>query len=523
MSTLAKPFAFPESSAGSETYFKRKRSFDDLLLRSSHTLPSTSSPESPYFFNQLQLKSTDHVNKKAKTAPASPLEYTAITPKPSPPFSRAQLVPAPVSPWISTLSAQPSQQQVQHLASSSSTSSRSTNNTAANSIATNNDNSQDESNEDDENDKRNGGKRPEQIELPSLKHLQLLPNPNIQEHAYHYPDTSEHTPLWRQNLVHWCREKSHEDYLKIIHEVQKPRNFTVVTQGLSLLANVASVSPTVPSILTPKDQFYELSNNSLSTPPVTPPMSPASTNKEDWVETRKFTPFVSEKLVQTIRMKRTYNHKKTNSFKARELKKLMENRDILSVNSRAKVAKPQRKKSAITASSQQVIMKLDNPSASSSSGKTTPRSTSPIRSSTPPRYHTFVVSSPSSPTTSSAINASKYTHNEFSAVSSSPQQKKHTSSRRNSNRSCVSCHSSDSPCWRPSWSERKQDQLCNSCGLRYKKTHTRCLNDACRKIPSKGELALMKSNGIIKSQLEDGTVIEGLGCLFCGSIVETGN
>lgn len=82
-------------------------------------------------------------------------------------------------------------------------------------------------------------------------------------------------------------------------------------------------------------------------------------------------------------------------------------------------------------------------------------------------------------------------------------------------RVCISCGSDQSPCWRPSWSI-KQGQLCNSCGLRYKKTKARCLNDKCKKIPAKGEWTLMQSKG--KETFEDG--IEGYSCIACGWRVE---
>ncbi len=59
---------------------------------------------------------------------------------------------------------------------------------------------------------------------------------------------------------------------------------------------------------------------------------------------------------------------------------------------------------------------------------------------------------------------------------------------------CISCHSTQSPCWRPSWAP-KEGQLCNSCGLRYKKTRARCLNPKCLRIPAKGEWTLMKKRG----------------------------
>ncbi|RLV91465.1 Transcriptional regulatory protein ASH1 [Spathaspora sp. JA1] len=91
----------------------------------------------------------------------------------------------------------------------------------------------------------------------------------------------------------------------------------------------------------------------------------------------------------------------------------------------------------------------------------------------------------------------------------------HHHHHHNTPRVCISCGSDQSPCWRPSWSI-KEGQLCNSCGLRYKKTNARCLNDACRKIPAKGEWSLMQS----KSKHAFGDGIEGYSCLECGWRVE---
>jgi transcriptional regulatory protein ASH1 len=82
-------------------------------------------------------------------------------------------------------------------------------------------------------------------------------------------------------------------------------------------------------------------------------------------------------------------------------------------------------------------------------------------------------------------------------------------------RVCISCGSDQSPCWRPSWST-KEGQLCNSCGLRYKKTAARCLSKLCKKIPAKGEWSLMLSKG--KTTFEDGS--EGYRCLDCNGRVE---
>jgi len=70
----------------------------------------------------------------------------------------------------------------------------------------------------------------------------------------------------------------------------------------------------------------------------------------------------------------------------------------------------------------------------------------------------------------------------------------HTSHSRRIIKKCISCHSTQSPCWRPSWAP-EEGQLCNSCGLRYKKTRARCINPKCLRIPAKGEWTLMKKRG----------------------------
>ena len=81
-------------------------------------------------------------------------------------------------------------------------------------------------------------------------------------------------------------------------------------------------------------------------------------------------------------------------------------------------------------------------------------------------------------------------------------------------RMCISCGSDQSACWRPSWSP-KEGQLCNSCGLRYKKTAARCLNPLCKKIPAKGEWSSMVSKGMV---LYNG--VEAYSCLSCRYKVE---
>lgn len=86
-----------------------------------------------------------------------------------------------------------------------------------------------------------------------------------------------------------------------------------------------------------------------------------------------------------------------------------------------------------------------------------------------------------------------------------------------SKRKCISCGSEQSPCWRPSWSP-SEGQLCNSCGLRYKKTNARCLNKACGRIPAKGEWVSMK-NAATKSSI---TGLVEYKCLYCNGAVEAG-
>ncbi|KAK9709763.1 DNA-binding transcription repressor [Basidiobolus ranarum] len=50
---------------------------------------------------------------------------------------------------------------------------------------------------------------------------------------------------------------------------------------------------------------------------------------------------------------------------------------------------------------------------------------------------------------------------------------------------CASCGVKHTPCWRPGWSD--QVPLCNSCGLRYRKTKVYCKH--CLYIPLRSELS----------------------------------
>lgn len=395
------------------------------------------------------------------------------------------------------------------------------------------------------------------LQLPSLRHLKLLPNPKIQENSFIYPDTSEVTPYWKDNLIDWCKKESGNDYVKIQDQIQmenvklnvKFSNFTKNYKNISesYLNDNESPSVGIPSVLKLKDAFQNLtSKHHHYKAPVTPPMSPKRSNNDRIlspskpIEILKFNPFVSEKLVQLVKneKKDSNGHKKTNSFKALQIKNLLDDRDILSKTSK-KVSKKNNKFNQsyyysstlsspssiiIGAKARQLVMKFDRDSGSDSdnhsqksstssqSGRS--RSTSPVRrrrGSTSPssaKFHKFLVESPPHSPDALSQQQAKRIH--------------HHNTHHHAIRTCVSCQSSDSPCWRPSWSKRKQDQLCNSCGLRFKKTHTRCLNDSCRKIPTKGELNIMKSNGMDKDSVEGLEGLrEGFRCLFCNSITET--
>lgn len=522
MSTFSAPMV-PTVSAGPETNTRRKRSFDDLLLPSlgfdsSHVY----NHESAYLFQPVAL---DRHNKRARTAPASPTGVGSLTPHTSPLLNKGTINPISLPPVPSVLNLAQSGAPTtlrESLSNPEYIPSTPTLSRVAH---------------------RDSFIKPSQKgPLPSLRHLRLLPHPKVQEHAYRFPDTSENTPIWRESLMNWCKSENYQDYQQIAKEVQRCV-YSDSAPGLNILANVATITQKIPSILNPVDQFHDLSDSASTDGVVTPPMSPRNATAAGRSGPLTFTPTLSEKLVQTIRQKRAGSHRKTNSFKAREMKKLLNNRDVLSIDSKGKVEKPARKRKTSSPSSpQQLVMKISTlsplrtplsgtalpkgpamgatpPTSRNSITRTPQRSVSPVRAVSPPRTHVFVLNEPRTPPMSSHTVASSG-RSGGSPRSEACQTKKTTSPKRTSNRTCISCLSSDSPCWRPSWTNKKQDQLCNSCGLRYKKTQTRCLNETCRKIPSKGELAIMKANGKITRTNSDGTLTEGLGCLFCNSMVE---
>ncbi|KAK7208575.1 hypothetical protein BZA70DRAFT_55010 [Myxozyma melibiosi] len=169
---------------------------------------------------------------------------------------------------------------------------------------------------------------------------------------------------------------------------------------------------------------------------------------------------------------------------------------------------PQRTKSASSTSS--------SSSSSSSSHKShshpkTPKVTSFSSASSSAAAHSTSHSS------SHAQSLKKFDHDKSDAdsglISPSPSPKPSAATLHSSHsgRKCISCGSDQSPCWRPSWSV-EAGQLCNSCGLRYKKTGARCLSSSCGRIPAKGEWVTMRS-----SQPSG-----RYSCLYCGGGVAVG-
>lgn len=187
---------------------------------------------------------------------------------------------------------------------------------------------------------------------------------------------------------------------------------------------------------------------------------------------------------------------------------------------------------------------LTSSSSSSSTYPLSPKSLIPNQSkpmSSPVRYDTSSSATASSYFSSSSQNCKPASPTASSPVLSEHQQQSssplktnfvHTMPHKSPNhsytihhhtlnkRQCISCHSDQSPCWRPSWS-LSAGQLCNSCGLRYKKTGARCINSTCGRIPAKGEWTAMKNRGkvMIYNGVQGGDYM-GYHCLHCDSEVE---
>ncbi|XBW37050.1 hypothetical protein QEN19_002630 [Hanseniaspora menglaensis] len=337
-------------------------------------------------------------------------------------------------------------------------------------------------------------------------------------------------------------------------------------KSLGVLASIATNilvdnnSPPPPtSTVKPADQFYELSNYSNSqslystssssnafqmkkqktTPPASPRINFANKNQI------LFTPTLSNKMIQ----KPDNGHKKTNSFKARQFKKILNNRNILNdnaLNSNIVVrlendkklsvenleklkekTKLHKNKPVLEVSSQSYIQRsqmsegaymVHTPSPPMSPGKKNADvfKIQNYENLTSTQLKTQSLTKESPP--NSAGNLSIAVKSTNSSLQSSPKYSKTSRSNSAASQSsqktykfhqCMSCKTQESPCWRPSWSSSKKEQLCNSCGLRYKKSKIRCVNKSCLKIPSLSEAHIMKNGKDIK-------------CLYCSSNVEIG-
>lgn len=131
---------------------------------------------------------------------------------------------------------------------------------------------------------------------------------------------------------------------------------------------------------------------------------------------------------------------------------------------------------------------------------------------TTPIYHPILNPSPNYSTISPKLPSPPPDSPEENSISGA------AASSSNSRRRCISCGSDQSPCWRPSWSTTA-GQLCNSCGLRYKKTGARCISSNCGRIPAKGEWVTMKRYAAADSR--SGEKLR-YNCLSCGGLVEVG-
>ena len=74
------------------------------------------------------------------------------------------------------------------------------------------------------------------------------------------------------------------------------------------------------------------------------------------------------------------------------------------------------------------------------------------------------------------------------------QKKKRIVYEEENKKTCQSCGTKSTPCWRPGWDHNLL--LCNSCGLRYKKIKLFC--DKCFYIPLKNEIGGRNGTTILK-------------------------
>lgn len=150
----------------------------------------------------------------------------------------------------------------------------------------------------------------------------------------------------------------------------------------------------------------------------------------------------------------------------------------------------------------------DKPYARPASSSTSPSD----KEFTTPIYHPILNPNPNYATTTSTISPK---------LPSPPPETAPDDSKPMNRRRCISCGSDQSPCWRPSWSTTA-GQLCNSCGLRYKKTGARCVSPNCGRIPAKGEWVTMKRYAAAEAEASAAASQLKYTCLACGGLVEVG-
>lgn len=126
----------------------------------------------------------------------------------------------------------------------------------------------------------------------------------------------------------------------------------------------------------------------------------------------------------------------------------------------------------------------------------------------------MVASSPALSSPSKPIHSHSHSHSSNNGGPSSSSTTSYSTPSYGKRR-CISCGSDQSPCWRPSWSA-SAGQLCNSCGLRYKKTGARCTESDCGRIPAKGEWAVMRNTA--KRNPDTGRM--DYACIYCRGVVE---
>lgn len=102
--------------------------------------------------------------------------------------------------------------------------------------------------------------------------------------------------------------------------------------------------------------------------------------------------------------------------------------------------------------------------------------------------------SASSSTGSAAGSGSNGGGPSSAASSASPKKTAKVRESKATTKKCEACGASETPCWRPGYTAHSA--LCNSCGLRYKKSNVFCAKVGCKYIPLKTEYAAMEAERV---------------------------